>query len=262
MVWQVNAGRVRRSRNPPDRGQNLRHAAAVRIEYNSALRGLGTYVPSATQGHCFLGFASLRRLQGEKMRIVKIFTTTVLIFLIAFLSQMRSANAGWFGYESYQECFVAERQKRMNRWISPMNAMDASVAAMDACQKIAKPYSSPSSPEQLNETSEQRQREELAREEKMRNFRGPCTFQAYQAGYCTLQQKMDYDAQKSIEAERKNEEDRRRSEEDRRRTEEDRLKFERDAKEWRLEFERMAEESQRRIDEKYPQYKNRTQERR
>lgn len=225
--------------------------------------------PAQRKATVFLGFASLRRLQGQKMRIVKIFTTTVLIFLIAFLSQMRSANAGWFGYESYQECFVAERQKRMNRWISPMNAIDASVAAMDACQKIAKPYSSPSSPEQLNEAGEQRQREELAREEKMRNFRGPCTFQAYQAGYCTLQQKMDYDAQKSIEAERENEEDRRRSEEDRRRTEENRrrteenrLKSERDAKEWRLEFERMAEESRRRIDEEYPQYKNRTQERR
>lgn len=131
----------------------------------------------------------------------------ILVPIVPFtiFLQPSDVSAGWLGYDSYEECFAAERQERMDRWISPMNAVNASVAARDACQKYIKPYTP--DPEQTKAILEQRQREALAREEKMHSFRGPCTYEAYAADYCTRQQYLDRIANESIEAERKMKED-------------------------------------------------------
>lgn len=129
----------------------------------------------------------------------------VSIVPFAIFLQPSDVSAGWLGYDSWEECFAAERQERMDRWISPMNAVNASVAAQDACQKYIKPYAPDS--EQTKAIHEQQQREAQAREEKMRSFSGPCTYEAYVAGYCTRQQYLDRNAKESIEAERKMKED-------------------------------------------------------
>jgi ribosomal protein L15E len=133
------------------------------------------------------------------------------LILTALSLPAGNVSAGWLGYDSYEECFAAERQERMDRWISPMNAVNASVAAQDACRKYYKP---PPvfvlDPEHAQALREQQQRDAQAREEKMRNFRGPCTYEAHNAGYCTMQQNLDYEAQRSIESERQLEESRRR----------------------------------------------------
>lgn len=124
--------------------------------------------------------------------------TPALLLALTVLSI--NADAGWFGYDSYEECFTSERQERMERWINRMNAFDASVAARDACRKYIKPHAP--DPAEIKATQERQQREAQAREEKMRNFRGPCTYEAQVAGYCTYQQYLDKKAQESIEAER------------------------------------------------------------
>jgi hypothetical protein len=99
----------------------------------------------------------------------------------------------------------------MDRWISPMNAVNASVAAQDACRKYYKPAPVvPIGPEPPEAIRERQERDAQAREERMRSFRGPCTYQAHIAGYCTMQQHLDHKAQQSIEAEMRLEESRRR----------------------------------------------------
>jgi hypothetical protein len=159
-------------------------------------------------------------------------TTCTNIFLslvpIALFLQASNVSAGWLGYDNYEECFAAERQERMDRWISPMNAVNASVAAHDTCQKYIKPYSP--DPEKTKAISELQQREAQAREEKMRGFTGPCTIQAQVAGYCTWQQYLDRNAEESIEAERQ------------RKVEELRLQVQ------RFEAERRAEENRMQIE--------------
>lgn len=62
------------------------------------------------------------------------------VFALSQLASLAPAvNAGWFGYQSYSECFRAERMSRMDRWVNPMNRKDASIAARDACYEYKKP---------------------------------------------------------------------------------------------------------------------------
>jgi hypothetical protein len=99
-------------------------------------------------------------------RLLRAYVLIPLLFLPLFSD---AVNAGWFGYDSYAECYRAERQKRMDRWISPMNAEDASIAAKSECHEYRTPYYI--DPEQARQQFEKARRERLAREEKMRNFR-------------------------------------------------------------------------------------------
>ena len=165
------------------------------------------------------------------MKTQQKYVRAAVFVCIQFVLLMPVANADWFGYKSYDECFRAERKERMDRWFSPMSARDAAIAADDECHKYRESLNrSADSTKQLSEQEqlERKAREEKmrkfqgtctwtanrdgyctnaqykeAREEKMRSFQGPCTYAAYEAEYCTQEQHRDFKAQQSIEAQQR-----------------------------------------------------------
>lgn len=45
------------------------------------------------------------------------------------------ADAGWFGYETWEECMAQEPGKLMTRWINPLPPQQAKQAAREVCRQ-------------------------------------------------------------------------------------------------------------------------------
>jgi hypothetical protein len=115
-------------------------------------------------------------LDAEREQLMKIPQKSVNVaafICLPFVLLVLATNTDLFGYESYGECVRAERKERMDRWISPMSARDATIAAQDECHKYQEPLNR--STVTTKQPTEQEKQAKKAREEKVLNFQGPCT---------------------------------------------------------------------------------------
>ncbi|WP_275099863.1 hypothetical protein [Sedimenticola hydrogenitrophicus] len=61
------------------------------------------------------------------------FTFMILAPAIIYMIVVRTVNAGWFGYDNYQECVREVRKEKMEAWFNSMSYGDANRYADDAC---------------------------------------------------------------------------------------------------------------------------------
>jgi hypothetical protein len=65
---------------------------------------------------------------------------TINIYLILFLIFTPYVNAGWFGYDTYEECWEKEPGKLMSRMFSPLPKYQAQQAAREVCKSYPYKY--------------------------------------------------------------------------------------------------------------------------
>jgi len=62
------------------------------------------------------------------------------ILLLALLGCSVQAVAGWFGYDTREECMSAEPGKLMSRWVNPLPKRQAMQAAEEVCKAYPNKY--------------------------------------------------------------------------------------------------------------------------